>query len=543
MSKYLSNYVVDTNVKVIEVASSCLRKFLSTKRGHFLLSSLQSKNNSGSLSKDLGGEFLDYLLPFSNSRKKETQEAAHHNNNMSNTKESNTNGTKPKVEISDKNLWKSEGKNYGEWICDLSSALCETVVNSDSEIFNIVAPICRFKSEFSEMIFPHVIFHIIKDTSSDLGASISSNLMHAIISPAATLLDHQLSPNLLSGAMQDDSEQKETQKINKACIQTVLHTFNFLRKQAAMELQRNLKIDKNPVSTLKSLCELENTPFWRNINPLSVAKAAHICSNYVTAVLFIEISCQRQFGELKIPQNEESQLFSPQNSVKKEVTPPEKLEEYWRLLLEAYSNIDEPDGIYGIKVEHETRSHIKIYEHEGNWGKALEAYDRILSAESSILSLHASTNPRSLQAISSVRREEKRVVEERIFEETGKSDSEIEGTTSLKVKVLKCLQNLGQFGLLDNLLRGYISSTRPEDPEAPLFAEFQFQSAWRNLNFNLECKPIGGESKVGESKVGVDSGAYFCLKALKEKDIVTFEQSLRRSRLSMVAEFSRAPKG
>ena len=36
----------------------------------------------------------------------------------------------------------------------------------------------------------------------------------------------------------------------------------------------------------------------------------------------------------------------------------------------------------------------------------------------------------------------------------------------------------------------------------------------------------------------VDSGAYFCLKALKEKDIVTFEQSLRRSRLSMVAEFS-----
>lgn len=42
-------------------------------------------------------------------------------------------------------------------------------------------------------------------------------------------------------------------------------------------------------------------------------------------------------------------------------------------MLDVYSNINEPDGIYGINSTHSTglESQISIYEHESNWEKTI----------------------------------------------------------------------------------------------------------------------------------------------------------------------------
>ena len=44
-----------------------------------------------------------------------------------------------------------------------------------------------------------------------------------------------------------------------------------------------------------------------------------------------------------------------------------------RLLLEAYSRIGEPDGLYGACSAHATdeATRVRLYEHEGQWHKAL----------------------------------------------------------------------------------------------------------------------------------------------------------------------------
>ena len=45
------------------------------------------------------------------------------------------------------------------------------------------------------------------------------------------------------------------------------------------------------------------------------------------------------------------------------------------LLLDIYSNINEPDSIYAVANGHSMKSQLRLYEHEGNWDKALTGYD------------------------------------------------------------------------------------------------------------------------------------------------------------------------
>lgn len=45
------------------------------------------------------------------------------------------------------------------------------------------------------------------------------------------------------------------------------------------------------------------------------------------------------------------------------------------LLLDIYSNINEPDSIYAVASGHSMVSQLKLYEHEGSWDKALAGYD------------------------------------------------------------------------------------------------------------------------------------------------------------------------
>jgi hypothetical protein len=45
------------------------------------------------------------------------------------------------------------------------------------------------------------------------------------------------------------------------------------------------------------------------------------------------------------------------------------------LLLDIYSRMNEPDGIYAVARGHSMVSQLKLYEHESSWDKALTGYD------------------------------------------------------------------------------------------------------------------------------------------------------------------------
>lgn len=52
---------------------------------------------------------------------------------------------------------------------------------------------------------------------------------------------------------------------------------------------------------------------------------------------------------------------------------PETQKTYQDLLLEIYSNINDPDGIYGLNTTHSIEAQIVAYEHEGNVANSIGA--------------------------------------------------------------------------------------------------------------------------------------------------------------------------
>ena len=49
-----------------------------------------------------------------------------------------------------------------------------------------------------------------------------------------------------------------------------------------------------------------------------------------------------------------------------------------RLLLEIYSQLTEPDGIYAVARSHKLASQLHLFRHEGSWSKALLGCDLLV---------------------------------------------------------------------------------------------------------------------------------------------------------------------
>ena len=105
--------------------------------------------------------------------------------------------------------------------------------------------------------------------------------------------------------------------------------------------------------------------FWLDLDFLSVAKAAHLCSAHFTSLLFAEIWYGAK-GQLPIRDNAMEVEPSQQNGVLEN-------SDVQRMLLVAYSKIGEPDSLYGAcstsAADEITRIH--LYEHEKEWAKSL----------------------------------------------------------------------------------------------------------------------------------------------------------------------------
>ncbi|XP_062594895.1 serine-protein kinase ATM-like [Saccostrea cucullata] len=138
-------------------------------------------------------------------------------------------------------------------------------------------------------------------------------------------------------------------------------------------------------ATVRSSLTVWDNNYWLDINYLHIAKAALSCSAHFSAVFYAEIWCNYQ----RIKQEEAlkkssslsevvSQSFTQDSqvdslsSVSGEVTL-----NVQDLLLEAYRQIGDPDGVYGCGAGRlpDPVSRIRMYEHEGQWEKAVITYD------------------------------------------------------------------------------------------------------------------------------------------------------------------------
>ncbi|KAL2340901.1 hypothetical protein Fmac_008841 [Flemingia macrophylla] len=259
---------------------------------------------------------------------------------------------------------------------------------------------------------------------------------------------------------------------------------------------------------------LSSQVYWVSIDYLLVAKLAASCGSYFTSVMYVEHWCEEQFKTLTIGGPDFSQN--------------EMLPDHIEILVWAVNRINEPDSLYGILQSHKLTSQIITFEHEGNWGKALEYYDLQVQSDASILK---DVSSRSLS-----------------LKQTGASNlssfaSEINDMTQSRPYkgLIRSLQQIGCTHVLDMYCRG-LTSTRDQLQHDLEFAELQYESAWHagNWDFSLPCVVTKFLPTPNIKCDHFNENLHSCLRALKEGVLSDFQRKLRDSKQELVWSVSHA---
>ena len=105
---------------------------------------------------------------------------------------------------------------------------------------------------------------------------------------------------------------------------------------------------------------------WKYLNFLDIASAAQYCNAYLTSLLYLELWHESNFGQIT--------LLDRGHALAKDV-----YDRCLILLHNVFQNINDPDGIYGLRETiDEPLDLIRIYEHEGDFSKAMVLYDMTL---------------------------------------------------------------------------------------------------------------------------------------------------------------------
>ncbi|RDY13102.1 Serine/threonine-protein kinase ATM, partial [Mucuna pruriens] len=373
--------------------------------------------------------------------------------------------------------------------------------------------IILFKGEVAELLLPSIFVNITarKDLEIDLHKLICLQLKEHIFI--------------------------ESNKLMKS-IQVVLNCLNELRIRHVMErssfVPTRHEVSKNsrpssyssktrstPAKTRNSTVvsnALSKSPwekvYWLSIDYLLVAKFAASCGSYFTSVMYVEYWCEEQFKTLTVGGPD----FSHN----------EMLPGHIEILVSAVTRINEPDSLYGILQSHKLNSQIITFEHEGNWGKALEYYDLQVQSDCSV---QKDGSSRSL-----------------LLKQTGATNpssfaSEVdEMRQSRPYKgLIKSLQQIGCTHVLDMYCRG-LTSSKDQLQHDLEFAELQYESAWRagNWDFSLPCVETNFPPTPNIKCDHFNENLHSCLRALQEGDLSDFQRKLGDSKQELVWSVSRA---
>lgn len=222
-------------------------------------------------------------------------------------------------------------------------------------------------------------------------------------------------------------------------------------------------------------------------------------------MMYVEHWCEDHFGNLTLGKPDFSHI--------------ETLPNHIELLLSALTQINEPDSLYGIIQSHKLTSQILTFEHEGNWGKALEYYD-----------LQVRTNGvDKSQRNSSI-------------ENRGTTGAELELKQRNPYKgVIRSLQQIGCAHTLDLYCQGLVSR-KGELQQDSEFLELQYEAAWRAGNWDFSPFYMG-DNTISDRHIRNDSfnqNLHSCLRALEEGDSSEFYKQLTTSKQGLVLSLHHA---
>uniref|UniRef100_A0A1A7X0C2 non-specific serine/threonine protein kinase n=1 Tax=Iconisemion striatum TaxID=60296 RepID=A0A1A7X0C2_9TELE len=381
-------------------------------------------------------------------------------------------------------FWYPQAGRHQAWLKDLCTALLDSG-GAKSEALLLSGPLCQVTADCCQRLLPLIIHSVLlEDPSGSWRELLSSHIrdFFSFCSRSAQTTSRSTTPP------NSDSESDPACQglCDKASLRTMLAVIDYLRHQ-----QRPLEADSNSCGTV---CD---SNFWLDLNYLEVARAAQSCSAHFTALLYTEIYVD------KIKANMEERRRSKSRATRKinfednsqNVTIFSLTERSMEdtninlqdLLIEVYRSIGEPDSLYGCGGDTTSSSltRIRTYEHEALWGKALTSYD-----------LH-STLPEVTRLVG----------------------------------IVEGLQNFGLSSILATYLRGLDSEGVEWGPE---LRELRFQAAWRNTQWDCELS-----DRSDKSNPGFHESVFCALQALRDKEFLIFDETLRQTRSAEVEELCR----
>ncbi|XP_034925984.1 serine/threonine-protein kinase ATM isoform X2 [Populus alba] len=487
--KLLMKYLMDDSVRIVDLTSQSLRGILSTERGQRALLSFGSYERSliEIHSKGVNIELVEKLVL--DIEKRYRAEA---------------------ISLEESIIWETCNKTFQMWICPLVYSL---VSYCNDVILRLCQDIVLLKAEVAELLFPSVIIDLAfqKDIDVDLHKLISLQAQEHILTESNELIKsvqvflNALNELRLCHVMEKSSLRQSKRESTKNAKPS---SYDSISRSTAVKARYSVTASSSMVMTTSSWDKV----YWLTIDYLVVAKSAVICGSYFTAMMYVEHWCEEHFNGLMLGSPDFSHL--------------EVLPHHIEILMSAVTHINEPDSLYGIIHSHKLTSQAVIFEHEGNWSKALEYYD--LQIRSNPL-LQMDGGSSTLSAGHT-----------QLGTHLSLSASEEEMRQRKPYKgLIRSLQQIGCTHVLDLYCQGltYRKDQFHYDLE---FNELQYEAAWRAGNWDLSLHFVGANSP---SRPDVKSDHFNeklhgCLRAFQEGDFDEFHRKLRGSKQELVRSVS-----
>ncbi|KAM6570000.1 hypothetical protein CsatB_017985 [Cannabis sativa] len=475
--KLLKKYLLDDSVKIVDTASQALRGILSTERGQRTLKSFDDYERSlvEVHSKGISLEMVEKCL--SDLERKFEAEA---------------------ISVGTSTLWATHGKTFETWICPLAHLLCGYCTDV---ILRLCQEIVFLKVEVAELLLPSIFVNLAgrRDLNINLQQLISLQVQEHIFTESNRLMK---SIQVLLNALNE----------LRLCYVTE-RSYCLPSKQGSTKTSSygSKSRSTSGKATMTLSTSLWDKVFWLSIDYLAVAKSAVICGLYFTSVMYVEQWCEEHFKSLTLGSPDFSDI--------------EMLPQHIEILVSAVTHINEPDSLYGIIQSHKLTSQITTFEHEGNWGKALESYDLQVRSAASVQMDYRSKKPLLEQTLPT----------------QNPATSALEDQMRKPYKgLIRSLQQIGCMHMLDLYCQG-LTSRQGHFQHDLEFTELQYEAAWRAGNWNFSLLYMGDNSLSQQTKSGhFNENLHSCLTALQEGGSSDFHRKLRESKQELVWSVSHA---
>jgi len=359
--------------------------------------------------------------------------------------------------LDDERLWKiGSNTSFKDWIRTLAYRLLKEC--RSNPMFDILAPLVHTDASLAELVLPHTFLEI---SDGDM-------------TPTRKALREQSSRGIamcLSNA--SELEGKHAAKVILSALECLrwkrVRAFRDRGKLAGTAKLENLsKQNKSPTHWTKV--------YWFEVDYLIAARAAIETHAPLMAILLVEHWLEEQSGTVSL---DESDLHGEMT----DDVPP-----HLQILLQAQSEISEPDGLYGLLHSNSLDLQLHVSEEEGHWYRSLAGHDLLRSD----------------------------------IGDGGKVQSS-------NIAMLKALRQLGCL----HLLRNYSKSLTDEELCVPELKDVQYEAAWRAGQWTL---PMALMRTQNSGAPKFNQNLHSSLRALERGDGDSASYEANRSRAELLKQ-------